>query len=198
MTHTRKEAAASVHEMHGAFAPGQRRKGGMVMAYAIGSDDHVAGAAGGRSRRRSREQVRRPRTVRFALTQAEYDELSAGARLAGLACGAYSAEAALAVARGAVMLPQVPLQDTLHTLDRIATGLRRIGVNLNQAVARLNTTGQSSADLPAYAAECIRRAARAETVAEDLRTTFRTAFRDPAPHGPQGGTGPAGPPAHPR
>jgi hypothetical protein len=184
--------------MHGAFAPGQRRKGGTVVAYAIGSDDGAAGAAGARSRRRSREQVRRPRTVRFALTQAEYAELSAGARRAGLAHGAYAAEAALAVARGVVMLPQVPLQDTLHALDRMATGLRRIGVNLNQAVARLNATGQSSADLPAYAAECIRRAARAEAVAEDLRTMFRTAFRVPAPRGPDGSTGPAGPHPPPR
>jgi hypothetical protein len=184
--------------MHGAFAPGQRRKGETLMTCAIRSDDDAAGTAGAGSRRRSKELVRRPRTVRFALTQAEYDELSQGARQAGLAHGAYAAEAALAVARGAVMLPQVPLQDTLQTLDRIATGLRRIGVNLNQAVARLNATGQRSADLVPYAAECIRRAARAEAIAEDLRITFRTAFRVPASRGPDGGTGPAGPAAHPR
>ena len=55
-----------------------------------------------RPRRRTRHQGRRGRTVRFALTEEEYAEVSAAARQAGLARGAYAAEATLAVARGAV------------------------------------------------------------------------------------------------
>ena len=92
--------------------------------------------------------MRRPRTVRFALTDEEYAEVSAAARQAGLARGAYAAEATLALARGAVTAPDAPLADAVHALDRAALGVRRIGVNLNQAVAKLNATGQWSGDLP--------------------------------------------------
>lgn len=50
--------------------------------------------------RRSRQPVRRPRRVEFSLTEEEYRELGGAAAQAGLARGAYAAEAALAVARG--------------------------------------------------------------------------------------------------
>lgn len=113
------------------------------MAYAIREDEgRDDGRGGARPRRRARHQVRRPRTVRFALTDAEYAEVSAAARQAGLARGAYAAEATLALARGTVTLPDAPLWDAVHALDRAALGVRRIGVNLNQAVAKLNATGQ--------------------------------------------------------
>jgi len=86
--------------------------------------------------------------VRFALTDGEYAEVSAAARQAGLARGAYAAEAALAIARGEIATPDAPLAAAVHALDRAALGVRRIGVNLNQAVAKLNATGQPSGDLP--------------------------------------------------
>jgi len=104
--------------------------------------------AGTRPRRRTRHQERRGRTVRFALTDAEYAEVSAAATRAGLARGAYAAEATLSVARGMVATPDAPLRDAFHALDRAALLVRRIGVNLNQAVAKLNATGQWSGDLP--------------------------------------------------
>ena len=103
--------------------------------------------ASARPRRRTRHQGRRGRTVRFALTEEEYAEVSAAARQAGLARGAYAAEATLAVARGAVTTPDAPLRDAFYALDRAALLVRRIGVNLNQAVAKLNATGQWSGDL---------------------------------------------------
>ena len=126
------------------------------MADAVRGDDRARdddGRASARPRRRARHQARRSRTVRFALTDEEYAEVSAAARQAGLARGAYAAEATLAIARGAVTAPDVPLADAVHALDRAALGVRRIGVNLNQAVAKLNATGQWSGDLPAYAEE---------------------------------------------
>ena len=135
------------------------------MADAVRGDDRARdddGRASARPRRRARHQARRSRTVRFALTDEEYAEVSAAARQAGLARGAYAAEATLAIARGAVTAPDVPLADAVHALDRAALGVRRIGVNLNQAVAKLNATGQWSGDLPAYAEEWVRRAARLE------------------------------------
>jgi len=125
------------------------------------------------ARRRSPDQGRRARTVRFALTEDEYAEVSAAARQAGLARGAYAAEAALSVARGTVTTPDVLLRDAFYALDRAALLVRRIGVNHNQAVARLNATGQWSGDLPRYAEESIRRAARLEAAGEDLRKTIR-------------------------
>ena len=101
-------------------------------------------AAGSRSRRRPREQAARPCTVRFGLTEAESAELEQAAGRAGLAKGAFAAEAALAAARGTATAPGASFQDALAELMRAAGLVRRIGVNLNQAVAKLNATGQLS------------------------------------------------------
>jgi hypothetical protein len=152
-------------------------------------DEEQLGSA--RPRRRTRYQGRRGRTVRFALTEEEYAEVSAAARQAGLARGAYAAEATLAVARGEVAISDAPLRDAFHALDRAALLVRRIGVNLNQAVAKLNATGQWSGDLLPYAQESVRRAARLEAAGEDLRKRFLRTSRVPGRSGPRGW--PAGP-----
>jgi hypothetical protein len=152
-------------------------------------DDHdrdEGQSASARPRRRTRHHGRRSRTVRFALTDQEYAEVSAAARQAGLAHGAYAAEATLAVARGTVATPDAPLRDAFYALDRAALLVRRIGVNLNQAVAKLNATGQWSGDLPRYAEESIRRAAQLEQAGEDLRTRFLRVIRASGPRGPAG------------
>ena len=172
------------------------------MAYALRDDKARDNdlPASARPRRRTRHQGRRPRTVRFALTNAEYAEVSAAARQAGLARGAYAAEATLATARGEIAAPDAPLADAVHALDRAALLVRRIGVNLNQAVAKLNATGQRSGDLLPYAEESVRRAARLEAAGEDLRKRFLRAIRAPGPSRPRGQTGgpqSAGPPADP-
>jgi hypothetical protein len=139
---------------------------------------HGDGQPGGaRPRRRIRNQERRGRTVRFALTDTEYAELSDAARRAGLARGAFAADAALSVARGVVATPDAPLRDAFYALDRAALLVRKIGVNLNQAVAKLNKTGQRSGDLLPYAEESDRRAARLEAAGEDLRKLARSAIR---------------------
>jgi hypothetical protein len=147
--------------------------------------DDEGQSASGRPRRRTRNQGRRGRTVRFALTDAEYAELSDAARHAGLARGAFAAEAALSVARGVVVTPDTPLRDAFHALDRAALLVRKIGVNLNQAVAKLNATGQWSGDLVPYAQESDRRAARLEAAGEDLRKRFLRAIRASGPRGPR-------------
>jgi hypothetical protein len=154
-------------------------------------DDRIRGdgqPAGARPRRRTRNQGRRGRTVRFALTDQEYAEVSAAARQAGLARGAFAAEATLAVARGVATTPDAPLADALHALDRAALLVRRIGVNLNQAVAKLNATGQWSGDLLPYVEESIRRTARLEAAGEDLRKRFLRTIRAPGSRGPAAGT----------
>lgn len=67
--------------------------------------------AGSRSRRRPREQAARPCTVRFGLTETESAELEQAAGRAGLAKGAFAAEAALAAARGTATAPGASFQE---------------------------------------------------------------------------------------
>ena len=127
----------------------------------------------GRSRR-SRQLAPRGRTVRFGLSDGEFAELEAAAARAGMARGAFAAEAALAAARGeAALAAGDQLADVLSELIRAAGLVRRIGVNLNQAVARLNATGRPSGDLVPYAAESIRRARHLDAVAEQVRDALR-------------------------
>jgi hypothetical protein len=120
------------------------------------------------SGRRTRQAGTRTRRVEFTLTDEEFGELDAAAARAGLARGAYAAQAALEAARGGGQV-HGPVREALAELIRSAGLVRRIGVNLNQAVAKLNTTGQRSADLLPYAAECTRRAQRLDSAAEELR-----------------------------
>ena len=131
----------------------------------------VSGSA--RPRRRPRQPVRRPRTVRFDLTDEELGNVDAAAEVAGLARGAYAAQAILSAARGGGVPSESPLRDALGELIRAAGLVRRIGVNLNQAVAKLNATGQRSGDLLPYAAESIRRAERLDQAAEEVRKMIR-------------------------
>ena len=53
----------------------------------------------------------------------------------------------LAAARGAQDRTSSPLREALAELMAAAGLVRRIGTNLNQAVARLNATGQRGEDL---------------------------------------------------
>lgn len=130
-------------------------------------------SAGAQSRRRPREQAARSCTVRFGLTEAEFGELEQAAERAGLAKGAFAAEAALAAARGTATAPGAAFQDALAELMRAAGLVRRIGVNLNQAVAKLNATGQQSGELVPYAQACMRRVDHLDAAAEQLRKAIR-------------------------
>ncbi len=75
----------------------------------------------------------------------------------------------LARARGESIPASAPLREALAELIRSAGLVRSVGVNLNQAVAKLNATGQPSGDLLPYAAESTRRARRLDAAAEELR-----------------------------
>jgi hypothetical protein len=130
-------------------------------------------AAGSRSRRRRREEAARACTVRFGLTVTEFAELEQAAGRAGLAKGAFAAEAALAAARGTATTPGAPFQEALAELMRAAGLVRRIGVNLNQAVAKLNATGQQSGELVPYVQACMRRVDHLDAVAEQVRKAIR-------------------------
>lgn len=123
--------------------------------------------------RRPRQQARRDHRVGFSLTGEEYALLEAAAGRAGRATAAYAAEAALAAAQGRSMEHDTLLHELLRELIRASGLVRRIGVNLNQAVAKLNATGQRSGDLAPYAGESFRRAERIDGVAEEIRKAIR-------------------------
>ena len=125
------------------------------------------------SRRRARQPVKRRRTVRFDLSDEEFRELSAAADRAGLARGGFAAQAALLAARGGIAVADSPLREALGEFVRAAGLVRRIGVNLNRAVAKLNATGQRSGDLLPYAAESLRRAQLLDQAAEEVRKQIR-------------------------
>jgi short subunit dehydrogenase-like uncharacterized protein len=55
---------------------------------------------------------------------------------------------------------------------RAAGLVRRIGVNLNQAVARLNSTGQRGGDLTPAAEMCSRVIRRLDDAAEQVRRSI--------------------------
>ena len=130
-------------------------------------------SAGARSRRRPREEAPRSRTVRFDLTEKEFAELEEAAGRAGLAKGAYAAEAALSAARGAAAEPDTVLREALGELMRAAGLVRRIGVLLNQAVAKLNATGQRPGELANVAEACLRRVDHLDAAAEQVRRAVR-------------------------
>lgn len=113
------------------------------------------------------------RTAKFRLTEEEFTELEEAARRAGLAIGAYAAEAALSVARGTTVEPDTVLREALGEVMRAAGLVRKIGVLLNQAVTKLNATGQRPGELVPVARTCLSRVEHLDDVAEHLRRTVR-------------------------
>lgn len=120
-------------------------------------------------RRRSRQSEPRPKVVQFSLIQEEFDEVSGAAERSGLARGAFAAEVTLAAARGVQARAASPLREALSELMTAAGLVARIGTNLNQAVARLNSTGQRGADLMPAAQFCTRVIRRLDEAAEHVR-----------------------------
>ena len=113
------------------------------------------------------------RIHQFALTDEGFSQVAAAADRAGLAKGAFAAQATLIIARNGTTPSDSPLREALGEFIRAAGLVRRIGVNLNQAVAKLNATGQRSGDLIPYAAESIRRAQLLDQAAEEVRKRIR-------------------------
>jgi hypothetical protein len=128
----------------------------------------MAGTGEG-GRRRSRQAVPRPRLVKFFLTDEELGELDEAAGRAGLARGAFAAEVTLAAARGRQARAGSPLREALVELMSAAGLVRRVGTNLNQAVARLNATGQRGEDLLPATQICMRAIRRLDEAAEHVR-----------------------------
>src|SRR5712692_3732298 len=146
----------------GAVPAGKKRQRG----------SEVVVVADGTVRRRSRQAVSRPRVVQFSLTEEEFTEVSIAAQRTGLARGAFAAEATLAAASGAPARTVSPVRDALVEVMSAAGLVRRAGTNLNQAVARLNATGQRGEDLLPAARFCVRVIRRLDDTAEQLRRSI--------------------------
>jgi predicted chitinase len=131
-----------------------------------GSEQH------GQGRRRGRQRSPRRHRVGFVLADAEYAAVAAAARQAGLSRGAYAAQVVLAAAQGSAPGAEEPLRAALAELMHAANLVHRIGVNLNQAVAKLNATGQRPGDLLPYAAESVRRARHLDQIAGQVRNAL--------------------------
>jgi hypothetical protein len=138
-----------------------------------GGSSSRAGSARKVRQRRERQAVARPHLVKFVLTDEEFADFRDAAQRLGLAYGAYAAEAALAAARMADPPMPDPLREALIELMHASGQVRRIGVNLNQAVAALNATGVDPGNLLAYAAARVRAVQRLDGAAEVVRRRIR-------------------------
>jgi hypothetical protein len=143
--------------------------GAVPIKESITKGSGTAMVAGASVRRRSRQPVSRPKTVQFSLTLDEFDAVSRAAAGTGLARGAYAAEVTLAAATGIQSREASLLREALADLMSAARLVRRVGRNLNQAVARLNATGQRGDDLLPAAEFCALVIRRLDEAAEHVR-----------------------------
>jgi hypothetical protein len=174
MMHTKKRAAGLPYhqDLRRIRAGNCIEKGNRSMPGAIHRDQHdTSPATTSPPRRRSRQAVPRPMMMRFSLTEDEHAEVQAAAKRAGRARAAFAADAVLAAARGTMLTPDTVLDAVLGDSDRLdyaAEQVRKAGVNLNQAVRMLNSTGQAPGDLPHLAQQVMRWAAQVDTRSADL------------------------------
>jgi hypothetical protein len=107
----------------------------------------------------------------------ETAELAAAARGAGMAVAAFIARSALRAARAAAVPGAGSAgweqREALAEFVRTSAQLRRAGNNLNQAVARLHSTGQADQDLAGYAAVVARIAGRLDELSAVITAAAR-------------------------
>jgi uncharacterized protein (DUF1778 family) len=124
-------------------------------------------------RKRKYAPVRRSRSMLVRYTEDEYGVVADAAGQAGLAPTSYVAEAALAAARDTAAPSASPLRDLAIELMQARRQVRRFGVNVNQAVAKLHATGE----VPVWLAESVERCdlavAQVDTVAAAISRLLR-------------------------
>ena len=124
-------------------------------------------SARGSYRTRTGEQ-RRPR-IQLWLTSAEWDTASAAAARAGMAPGAFAAQALLDVAEyRTVYLPEMRRQ-MIVAMMQAAGQVSRIGTTLDQALASLKASGVPGPDLEAAARQGARVIRLVEEAAQLVR-----------------------------
>ncbi|MFF0520701.1 hypothetical protein ACFYTC_18465 [Actinomadura nitritigenes] len=122
-----------------------------------------------RRNRRTHRDPRRSRGISITLSEEEYASLSAAAEREHLATGAWAAKALLAEVRGTARADSVQLRELLEAVLEARAQTKRIGVNLNQAVAAVNS-GEMATTLQWYADAVARTVRKLDELAEELRT----------------------------
>lgn len=115
--------------------------------------------------RRARGQVPRAHCVTIRLSDDEQAILKEAAARAGLGLRAYISQAAVDTAQLRAVPAPVLQRQLVQELVRASGLVRRAGGNLNQAVAKLNATGQPGPDLGPAAAYCVRVVAHVDQAA---------------------------------
>ncbi len=110
----------------------------MAEAVANAQAKSTGEAAPKSSRQRSRHHPRRERFVGIRLSQAEYQALAAAAGEAKLTPSSFAAEAVVSASLGEGYPEHLIFDRALNELTQTRTQVRRVGTNLNQAVAQLN------------------------------------------------------------
>jgi len=111
-------------------------------------------------RRRRRQSSARLRAVFVRLSEEEFEVVGVAAAAAGVtptsyvAASAVAVAVAVAVARGQVRPVPAGVGEVVRELVEARLQLVRYGVLLNQAVARLNATGEVDGSLVAAARRC--------------------------------------------
>jgi hypothetical protein len=122
---------------------------------------------------RARTGQRREPRITVWLTPTEWATVSAAAARAGMAPGAYAAQALLDAAEyRAVTLPQMR-RHMVVALMQSATQVSSISTNLDQAVASLKASGLPGADLEAAARQGARVIRLVEEAAQLVRRRLR-------------------------
>lgn len=127
------------------------------------------GSRGPRTRRRLRESEQRVHRLTPRFSVEELQDVTVAAALEGLTPTGYAAKAAVDVARGRVRPTPSTTADALAELLEARAQVRRFGVLVNQAVAKLNATGDADGALEAAVAACTRAVARVEEAAVAVR-----------------------------
>ncbi len=126
-------------------------------------------SAGGRVRRRLREVERRAHRLTPRFSDAELEAIGVAAGLAGLTPTGFAAKAAVDVALGRTSPVPVRTVEALGELLEARAQVRRFGLLVNQAVARLHASGELSGELGAAVAACTRAVGRVEAAAVAVR-----------------------------
>jgi hypothetical protein len=149
------------------------------------NEDHAVNPqppAGGPGRRSGRDRrhlsVRRRWRISPSFNDDEHAAITSAATTMGLTPTGYVATAALAAARqhGGVVVGEERLEQLAGLqagLFDARTALNKVGGNLNQAVAALNSTGQA----PAWLASAVRLVVRAVTALDQVVTKIDRRLR---------------------
>lgn len=113
-----------------------------------------------RSRRPRRDDAPRRERVNARFNELEYATLMTAAASAGMSVTAYVATAAVAVAREEVSPAPVEFKERMRALSDARVAVNRIGTNLNQIAAVLNSEGEETPERMTAVLERVERAVR--------------------------------------